>query len=393
MRYQYFESPPGSIPPKKHWRQWVLAVLLLAIIIIAGVWIGRLIPQAATPPQTQDAFFEGYYTLNAILDKSLQQRFPVLEVESVELQPGGISVHNYRLPQNTSILQNDIQDAVMNTVGGYGFTIISSNIQREQWHFSIGADSTIWADLVIKLTAGDTEAPATTALPTGLKRVSGRARIAIVIDDFGYAYNRTIQGFMKMSEPLNYSIIPKRPYSTQIAQQLHQANKTIMIHMPMETITNSSSEPALVIKPGLSDVEVEERLQEAYQSVPHAMGLNNHQGSGATQDADLMASVMRWLREKNLWFVDSRTIAATVAEEVARKSGIKTVSRDVFLDDVDDVSAIKKELIHLANIAAERGAAVAIGHCRPNTLAALESYLPLFRQAGYEIVPVTQLLR
>lgn len=392
MRYQYFESPPGSIAPKKHWRQWLVALFLLAVIIIAGVWIGRLIPQAA-PPKTQDAFFEGYYTLNAILDKSLQQRFPDLTVKAVELQPGGISIHNYRLPQNTPILHTDVRDAVLNTVGGYGFTVISSNIQREQWHFSIGTDSTIWADLVIKLTSDVTGEPTTTALPAGLKRVKTRARIAIIIDDFGYAYNRTIQGFMKMTESLNYSIIPNRPYSTQIAQQLHQANKTIMIHMPMETITNSSSEPALVIKPGLSDAEVEERLQEAYKSIPHAAGLNNHQGSGATQDPDLMASVMRWMREKNLWFVDSRTIATTVAEEMARKSGIKTVSRDVFLDDVDDVSAIKKELIHLANIAADRGAAVAIGHCRPNTLAALESYLPLFRQAGYEIVPVTQLLR
>lgn len=393
MRYQYFESPPGSIPPKKHWRQWLVAFLLLAILIVAGVWIGRLIPQAAAPAKTQDAFFEGYYTLNAILDKSLQQRFPDLTVEAVELQPGGISIHHYRLPQNTSILHTDVQDAVLNTVGGYGFTVISSNIQREQWQFSIGADSTIWADLVIKLTSGATEEPTTAILPAGLKRVKTSARIAIVIDDFGYAYNRTIQGFMKMAEPLNYSIIPSRPYSTQIARQLHQANKIIMIHMPMETISNSSSEPALVLKPGLSDNEVEQRLQTAYKSVPYAMGLNNHQGSGATQDADLMTSVMRWLREKNLWFVDSRTIAATVAEAVAQRSGVKAVSRNVFLDDVDDVSAIKKELIHLANLAAEQGSAVAIGHCRPNTLTALESYLPLFRQAGYEIVPVTQLLR
>ena len=391
MRYQYFETPPNATPPRRRWRQWLLASIVLIILIVAGAWIGRLIPQA-TGPKPQEAFFEGYYTLNAILDKSLQQRFPDITLESVEMQPGGQSIHKYQLPENTTITATDIQVAVSNTVGGYGFKILSSNIQQDQWSISVGIDSTIWADLVITFSGEPGQETAGLVLPAGLKKATNHPKIAIIIDDFGYAYNQTIQGFLKMAPTLNYSIIPDRPYSTRVAQQLHQSNKVIMIHMPMMTVNYTSSEPKLVIKSGLSDDEVENRLQEAYKNVPYAVGLNNHQGSGATQDPDLMATVMRWLREKKLWFVDSRTIAATVAEQTARKAGVKTVSRDIFLDDVDDVSAIKKELIHLANLAQEKGTAVAIGHCRPNTLTALESYLPVFQKAGYDIVPVAQLL-
>lgn len=391
MRYQYFESHPNATPPKGRWRQWLLTTLLLAVLIVAGVWIGRLIPTASSP-KSQEAFFEGYFTLNAILDKSLQQRFPDLVLESVEMQTGGQSLHRFQLPQNSQTTSVDIQQTITSTVGGYGFKLLSSSTTNDQWQFSVGKDSTVWAELIFNFTGEQEETDVITALPAGLKPVTNRPRIAIVIDDFGYAFNRMVQEFMAMKYTLNYSIIPDRPYSTRIAQQLHQSNKMIMIHMPMETINNTSSEPKLVLKSGLADDEIENRLQEAYKSVPFAVGLNNHQGSGATQDPDLMASVMRWLREKNLWFVDSRTIAGTVGEETARKTGVKTISRDIFLDDVDDVSAIKKELIHVANLAQERGSAVAIGHCRPNTLAALESYLPLFIKAGYEIVPVSELL-
>lgn len=391
MRYQYFESHPNATPPKNRWRQWILTLVLLGILIVAGVWIGRLIPQSSEP-KPQEAFFEGYFTLNAILDKALQQRFPDLILESVEMQTGGQSVHRFQLPQNSTTNSVEIQQTITSTIGGYGFKLFSSDIAKDQWEFLVGKDSTVWAELIFNFTGEQEETDVVTALPAGMKKGTNQPRIAIVIDDFGYAYNRTIQAFMALPYPLDYSIIPDRPYSTRIAQQLHQNNRLIMIHMPMVTINNTSSEPKLALKSGLSDEEIETRLQDAYKSVPYAVGMNNHQGSGATQDADLMASVMRWLREKNLWFVDSRTIAETVGAETARKSGVKTVSRDIFLDDVDDISAIKKELIHLANLAQDRGSAVAIGHCRPNTLAALESYLPIFKKAGYEIVPVTQLL-
>ena len=367
-------------------------MFLLAVLIVAGVWIGRLIPTAPSPKSQQEAFFEGYFTLNAILDKSLQQRFPDLILESVEMQPGGQSIHHFQLPENSTTNPADIQQTITSTIGGYGFRLLSSNITNEQWLYSVGKDSTVWAELIFNFTGEQEETDVRTALPAGLKSATNRPRIAIVIDDFGYAFNRMIQQFMAMQYPLNYSIIPDRSYSTRIAQQLHQSQKMIMIHMPMETVNNTSSEPKLALKSGLTDEEIENRLQDAYKSVPFALGLNNHQGSGATQDPDLMASVMRWLREKNLWFVDSRTIAGTVGEATARKAGVKTISRDIFLDDVDDVRAIKKELIHVANLAQERGSAVAIGHCRPNTLAALESYLPLFIKAGYEIVPVSELL-
>jgi polysaccharide deacetylase 2 family uncharacterized protein YibQ len=94
-----------------------------------------------------------------------------------------------------------------------------------------------------------------------------------------------------------------------------------------------------------------------------------------------------------MFFLDSRTIAASVGEKVSREQNVPTNSRDVFLDEVDDPEAIADELFRLARIAKERGEAIGIGHCRPNTLLTMKKYLPALAEAGFDLVPVSKLVR
>lgn len=121
--------------------------------------------------------------------------------------------------------------------------------------------------------------------------------------------------------------------------------------------------------------------------------MNNHQGSGGTQSRKVMTGVTDFLAEQKMFFIDSRTIAASVGETVARERYVPTNSRDVFLDEVDDQEAIAGELFRLARIAKEQGEAIGIGHCRPNTLKTLKKYLPALTEAGFDLVPVSKLVK
>jgi polysaccharide deacetylase 2 family uncharacterized protein YibQ len=143
----------------------------------------------------------------------------------------------------------------------------------------------------------------------------------------------------------------------------------------------------------LSDGEIQRRLKKARKEVPHASGMNNHQGSGGTQSHKVMTGVTDFLTERNMFFIDSRTIAASIAETVAREQKVPTNSRDVFLDEVDDPAAIAGQLFRLARIAKERGEAIGIGHCRPNTLKTMKKYLPALAEAGFELVTASKLAR
>ncbi|MGH7599058.1 MAG: divergent polysaccharide deacetylase family protein, partial [bacterium] len=56
-------------------------------------------------------------------------------------------------------------------------------------------------------------------------------KIAIIIDDFGYATGDVVNSLLKLETPITYSIIPGLKFSRVLAERLNKAGKAILIHM------------------------------------------------------------------------------------------------------------------------------------------------------------------
>ena len=98
------------------------------------------------------------------------------------------------------------------------------------------------------------------------------------------------------------------------------------------------------------------------------------------------------LARRGLFFVDSRTTLSTVARDAAEAAGVPSASRRVFLDDVATEAAVSRSLDELVRRAKDEGAALAIGHPHPATLAVLERQLPKLRERGVRLVRIRDLL-
>jgi polysaccharide deacetylase 2 family uncharacterized protein YibQ len=134
-------------------------------------------------------------------------------------------------------------------------------------------------------------------------------------------------------------------------------------------------------------------LPDRPHSVPNAAGVNNHQGSQSTTDSTLMDELMPVLRDRHLFYIDSRTTAVTVAYDSAHRLGVRAAYRDVpFLDDVAEVPAVRKQLQLALQEARQKGEAVAIGHPHPATLKALGEVLPEARGQGVHLVFASELV-
>jgi polysaccharide deacetylase 2 family uncharacterized protein YibQ len=107
-----------------------------------------------------------------------------------------------------------------------------------------------------------------------------------------------------------------------------------------------------------------------------------------------LAVVMQDLRDKGLLFLDSRTIGNSKAEGMALAYGVPAAGRDVFLDnDAHDGAAIWAQLRQAERVALKRGSAIAIGHPHPATLQALAAWIPEMQAKGFQLVPVSALVR
>lgn len=150
--------------------------------------------------------------------------------------------------------------------------------------------------------------------------------------------------------------------------------------------------PGVVLR-AQTDAEIARLLESDLATVPGAIGVNNHMGSAATADPRVMRAVAHVLSARGLFFLDSRTTDATVAERSAAEASVPTVSRRVFLDDVATEAAVHAQLQELLRRARQEEFAVAIGHPYPATLTVLERELPRFGSEGVQLVKVSELAK
>lgn len=217
-------------------------------------------------------------------------------------------------------------------------------------------------------------------------------KLAIILDDFGNDREATDAVFA-LHYPLTISVLPYHAHSTEIAEEAQRRGLEVMLHLPMRAVANETPE-AHQLEAGMSGEVVTRELNGMLESVPTASGVNNHEGSLATTNAKLMAELMPLLKQRDLFFVDSRTTAATVAFEAAERAGVRSGFRNVpFLDDVQDVAAIRKQLELAIHGAKEKGEAIAIGHPHPETLQALKEELPRAEAEGVRLVVVSELVK
>jgi len=172
---------------------------------------------------------------------------------------------------------------------------------------------------------------------------AGSPRLAIILDDLGND-RAAAQAIFALPYPLTVSVLPNHPHSVEIAEEAHRRGFGVMLHLPMQSTANERPEPQ-ELRPGMSESDVTALVDQLLGSVPHVSGVNNHQGSQSTSDAALMDELMPVLREHNLFYIDSRTTAATVAYDTAQRFAVRSGFRNVpFLDDVAEVPAVRKQL-------------------------------------------------
>lgn len=217
-------------------------------------------------------------------------------------------------------------------------------------------------------------------------------RIAIILDDWGYNA-RLLKNVDEIGRPVTLSILPGLPFSKKIAEEAYGRRLGVMLHMPMQPKSKKAALERRTILTTQTEAEIRRELEQALQGVPHAEGVNNHMGSAATSDLRVMSTVMRYLKERGLFFVDSEVIPTTVGPQVAKETGIRFEKRDVFLDNVMSAAAIKNELNRAKKIAIQTGSAVVIGHDKLLTLKIIKEEVPQLEKEGVRLVLVRDLVK
>jgi polysaccharide deacetylase 2 family uncharacterized protein YibQ len=218
------------------------------------------------------------------------------------------------------------------------------------------------------------------------------AKVAIVIDDFGYD-GRLARRFLQIDAPLSFSVLPNGTFSKSIARRVRQAGRELMLHLPMEPKGYPEVNPGIgALLTEMTDMELVAVLRKNLDAFPDIKGVNNHMGSKFCENEEKLRLVMRELKNRGLFFVDSRTTTRTQAYRVAQEEEVPSAERNVFLDNIQSPQAVRRQLKRLIQLAKLKGEAIGIAHPHEVTLKVLKEDVPKLSSDGIELVPVSQLV-
>ncbi len=225
------------------------------------------------------------------------------------------------------------------------------------------------------------------APPAARRPASPAGKVALIVDDMGNS-EEALQEIIDLGEPVSVSILPYSPYGLETARRAHEKGLEILLHLPLESLNGNGSESVTqgLIRSEMSEEEIRSLMGQELDRIPYVRGVNNHMGSKITADAAMMREILGPVRERGLYFLDSRTSGKSVAYDVAVEMGIPAASRQVFLDADGDTGRIRERLLELFRIAQRDGRAVGICHPFKETLRTLKEDFGLLRGYGLEAV-------
>ncbi|XOV84043.1 MAG: divergent polysaccharide deacetylase family protein [bacterium] len=216
------------------------------------------------------------------------------------------------------------------------------------------------------------------------------AELAIVIDDVGYHQTKGMRA-IALPGPVTIAVLPHAPHTAQLVERARFQGKDIIVHQPMQAHPSKHASPERrTLMLDMHHHEFASMTAAALDAVPGRIGLSNHTGSLLTAHREPMRQLMTLLRQRDLFFLDSRTTAATVALDVAREQGVPAIKRDVFLDHDPSPQAVHHAFERALDIARRNGRAVLIGHPYDVSLDYLEGRLADL-PADIKMVSVAQL--
>lgn len=239
-------------------------------------------------------------------------------------------------------------------------------------------------------TSAVTKTAPAAAVPLPKPRRTHRGDIVLIIDDLGFE-GQPLDRVMALDPNVNCSILPNGTRAGDFAERLHARGFEILCHLPMEPIGHESPGRDAILT-SMSNGEITRVTKENLDAVPYARGVNNHMGSRATTDRRVMATVLGAL-PRGMYFIDSRTTGGSIAATVAREMKVRTATRNVFLDDVAEEPAVRKQIRELVAAAEKHGEAIGIGHPHAVTMRILAEEMPKLRERGFRFVRASDVVR
>lgn len=262
------------------------------------------------------------------------------------------------------------------------------------------------------VSATTTTVPAATTVPTAKTTVPStvqkpqtenfnfpaavnHAQLVFVFDDGGQNLAH-LEKFMDLPFPITVAVLPQIAHSKEAADRIRKSRNEVMLHQPMQALNKNVNPGPGAITPNMDENQIISTLFQNINELGPIAGMNNHEGSAITADAEKMSTILKFASESGLFFLDSRTNVDTKVPYVASELGYSYYERNIFLDNEKDPSKKRSDILNEINkglaLANKNGVVIMIGHIWSADVlpGILKEIYPELVQKGYTFSTVSK---
>ena len=216
------------------------------------------------------------------------------------------------------------------------------------------------------------------------------AQLIFVFDDGGQNLAH-LESFLKLPIPITIAVLPRLVHSVESAQKIRNSGNELILHQPMQALNSKVNPGPGAITPQMSEDEIIATLFYNINEIGPIAGMNNHEGSAITADAEKMAVILKMANEEGIYFLDSRTNSETKVPYVANLMGYSYYERNIFLDNEKTNENALQELKKGLAIANKNGSVIMIGHIWSAAFLPdfLMEVIPELQEKGYTFCTVS----
>ena len=242
-----------------------------------------------------------------------------------------------------------------------------------------------------KTTTPQTTTTQTVKASYNFPQAVNHAQLIFVFDDGGQNLNH-LDAFLNLPFPITVAVLPRLAYSKESAKKIRASGNELMLHQPMQAINKSVNPGPGAITPEMDEDQIIATLFTNINEIGPVAGINNHEGSAITADAEKMEIVLKVASENGIFFLDSRTNVETKVPYVAGEMGYTYYERNIFLDNTKTKENALSELKKGLTIANKNGSVIMIGHVWSADFlpAFLKEIYPELKEKGYTFSVVSK---
>ena len=218
-------------------------------------------------------------------------------------------------------------------------------------------------------------------------------KIAIVVKGFGSLSQDDLNRWLNLDKNVCYAVLPINRTSRMNMQQIINHGFEALIEIPLEDPGHPVvATPEYAIFGHFRDSEVTRRLDQYFSLLRDAKGAITHRGGLITTDRRIMPIILRYIKDRDLYFIDDRAIETSIAFSMAQSMMLTSYERSItFNPNHYQNDANLHRLANDLRRVNKNPMIVTLQRPDDETYVFLKNLIKIANESGFEIVRVSDL--